>query len=164
MFLNGKDMKDKDKTKEHLINEEIHLLLILIQAISETKNLNAALEIALKKVCEATGWDYAEAWVPSTDGTVLEFSPVWYSSAKSMEKFRRLGEKITFPPGIGLPGRIWLSKQPEWISDVSTCLETVYPRVQIVRKAGFKASLGIPIIAREQVLAVLLFFMHALHG
>ncbi len=175
-------MKDKDKTKEQLINElvelrqsitglkeletrqkqvdkEIHLLLILIQAISEAEDLNAALEIALKKVCEATGWDYGEAWIPSTDRTVLEFIPVWYSSAKSLEKFRRLGEKFTFPPGIGLPGRIWLSKQPEWISDVSTCLETVYPRVQIAREAGFKASLGIPIIAKEQVLAVLLFFM-----
>lgn len=173
---------DEDKTKEQLINElaelrqsitglkeletkqkrvdqEVHLLLILIKAISEAENLTAALEIALKKVCEATGWDYGEAWIPSTDGTVLEFNLVLYSSAKSLEKFRRLSEKLTFPPGIGLPGRIWLSKQPEWISDISTCLETVYPRVQIARKAGFKASVGIPIIAKEQVLAVLLFFM-----
>src|SRR5574337_751392 len=103
-------MKDEDQTKEQPINElaelrqrvtelkeleamqkrvdeEIRLMLTVIQAISEAENLNAALEIALTKVCEATGWDYGEAWIPSSDGTVLEFSPVRYSSAKSLEKF-----------------------------------------------------------------------------
>ncbi|MFH1323148.1 MAG: ATP-binding protein [Methanobacteriota archaeon] len=175
-------MKDKDKTKEQLINElvelrqsitglkeleakqkqvdeEIRLLLTLIQAISEAENLNAALEIALKKVCEATGWNYGEAWIPSSDGTLLEFSPVWYSSTRSLNRFRSLSEKFTFPPGIGLPGRIWLAMQPEWIPDVSMSPETVFPRVQIVKEAGLKASLGVPIIARGGVMAVLLFFM-----
>lgn len=180
--LSGKDMKDKDKTKEQLINElaelrqsiaglkeleakqkqvdeEIRLLLTLIQAISEAENLNAALEITLKKVCEATGWDYGEAWIPGPDGTVLEFSPVLYSSTRSMKRFKSLSEKFTFPPGIGLPGRIWLTMQPEWIPDVSMSPETVFPRVQIVKEAGLKASLGVPIIAEGGVMAVLLFFM-----
>jgi len=175
-------MKDKEKTKEQLINElvelrqsiaglkkleakqkqvdeEIGLLLTLIQAISEAENLDSALEITLKKVCETTGWDYGEAWIPGPDGTILEFSPVWYSSTKSLKRFRSLSEKFTFPPGIGLPGRIWLSMQPEWIPDVSTSPETVFPRVQIVKEAGLKASLGVPIISKGGVMAVLLFFM-----
>jgi PAS domain S-box-containing protein len=175
-------MKDKDKTKEQLMNElvelrqsiaglkeleakqkqvdeEIRLLLTLMQAINEVENFNAALEIALKKVCEATGWDYGEAWIPGPDGSVLEFSPVWYSRTRSLKRFRSLSEKFTFPHGIGLPGRIWLAMQPEWIPDVSMSPETVFPRVQIVKEAGLKASLGVPIIAEGGVMAVLLFFM-----
>jgi PAS domain S-box-containing protein len=179
-------MKDEDKTKEQLINElvelrqfiteskgfeakkrqmemELPLLLTLTQAISESEDFEAALEIALKKVCEATGWDYGEAWIPDADRSVLELSPVWYSRNKSLEKFRRLSESFTFPPCIGLPGRIWLSKEPEWIPDITLCSQTVYPRVQIAREEELKASLGIPIIAKEQLLAVLLFFMLESH-
>ncbi|MDO8726587.1 MAG: PAS domain S-box protein [Candidatus Methanoperedens sp.] len=175
-------MKDKDKTKEQLMNElvelrqsitglkeleakqkqvdeEIRLLLTLTRAIGESEDLKVALEIALKKVCEATGWDYGEAWIPNVDGTVLELSPVWYSSSGSLDNFRRVSEKFTFQNGIGLPGRIWLSKLPEWIPDVSLSPNTIYPRVQMAREAGLKASLGVPIIAKEQILAVLLFFM-----
>ena len=175
-------MKDKDKTKEQLINElvelrqsitglkeleakqkqvdeEIRLLLTLTRAIGESEDFKVALEIALKKVCEATGWDYGEAWIPNVDGTVLELSPVWYSSSGSLDNFRRVSEKFTFQNGIGLPGRIWLSKLPEWIPDVSLSPNTIYPRVQMAREAGLKASLGVPIIAKEQILAVLLFFM-----
>jgi PAS domain S-box-containing protein len=177
---------DKNKTKEQLINElvglrqsitglkeletrqkrvekEIRLLLTLTRAISESEDLQAALEIALKKVCEATGWDYGEAWIPGMDGPVLELSPVWHSNNKNLEKFRKLSEKFTFPPGIGLPGRIWLSKQHEWIPDVSLSPNTIYPRVQIAMDAGLRASLGVPIISREHVLAVLVFFMLESH-
>ena len=138
--------------------EEIQLLLTLIKAISESKDLNTALEIALRKVCEATDWDYGEAWVPISDGTI-ELSPVWYSSTTSLEKFRRLSENFTFSLGVGLPGRVWSLRQPEWIPDVAASPETVFPRVRFAIEAGLKASLGIPIITRGQVQAVLLFFM-----
>ncbi len=148
-----------DITERKRAEEEILLLLSLIQAISESKDLNTALEIALKKVCEATDWDYGEAWIPSSDGTTLELSPVWYSSTKGLEKFRRLSEGFTFPPGTGLPGRVWASKQHEWIPDVTTSPETVFPRVRFAKEGGLKASLGIPIITRDRVQAVLLFFM-----
>ena len=141
------------------MDEEIRLLLTLTRAIGESEDLKVALEIALKKVCEATGWDYGEVWIPNVDGTILELSPVWYSSSGSLDNFRRLSEKFTFQHGIGLPGRIWLSKLPEWIPDVSLSPNTIYPRVQMAREAGLKASLGVPIIAKEQILAVLLFFM-----
>jgi len=147
-----------DITERRRAEEEIQLLLTLIKAISESKDLNTALMIALKKVCEATDWDYGEAWVPRSDGTI-ELSPVWYSSTTSLEKFRRLSENYTFPRGVGLPGRVWSSKQPEWIPDVAGSPGTVFPRVRFAMEAGLKASLGIPIITRGQVQAVLLFFM-----
>jgi len=36
--------------------------------------------VALLQVCEVTGWDYGEAWIPCKDDTFLELSPAWYSS------------------------------------------------------------------------------------
>ncbi len=110
-----------------------------------------------------TGWDYGEAWVPGSDGKILEGSPAWYSSADSLEKFRRLSEEVTFPPNTGLPGRVWSSRKPEWFPDVSAEPEQIFLRASIALEAGLKAGYGVPIIANGQVLAVLVFFMMAYH-
>jgi diguanylate cyclase (GGDEF)-like protein len=107
---------------------------------------------------ETKGWNYGEAWIPDPDQGVLKCSPAWDSNTNHLEKFRRISQGLTFAPGIGLPGRVWSSKQPEWHSDV--CLdETIFLRAQMAIEAGIRAGLGIPIIANDQVLAVLVFFM-----
>lgn len=142
-----------------LAEQEIHLLLTMTEAISKSRDFYAALGVTLGKVCEATGWDFGEAWVPSNDGRVLECSPAWYSSTNSLEKFRQLSKKLTFPPNTGLPGRVWSSKKPEWLPDVSTEPETVFPRTQIALEGGLRAGFGVPITANGQVLTVLVFFM-----
>ncbi|SNQ59325.1 PAS domain S-box protein [Candidatus Methanoperedens nitratireducens] len=149
----------KDITERRRAEEEIHLLQTMTRAINEVQDFHSAMEVVLRKVCEATGWDYGDAWFRSKDGTVLECSPAWYGSSMSLEGFRKLSERFTFPPGTGLPGRVWASKKAEWIQDISTCSDTIYPRARIARDAGLKACVGIPIIVNDQVLAVLVFHM-----
>ena len=146
-------------TERKRAEHETHLLLVTTQAIGESQDFYAALGFAIRKVCEATGWDFGEAWVPSHDGKVLECSPAWYTSTNSLEKFRQLSEEFTFPPNTGLPGRVWSSKQPEWIPDVSSKPEAVFLRAQIALEIGLKAGFGVPIIANDQVVAVLVFFL-----
>lgn len=139
--------------------EEFRFLQTITQAISESTDFHSALEVALRKVCDFTGWKFGEAWIPNADGTTLEYSPAWYGRNQNLEKFRQLSAGFTFAPGTGLPGRVWLSKHPEWIQDVSSQPDTVFVRSQYVKEAGFKAGLGIPILYNNQVLAVLVFFM-----
>ncbi len=153
----------EDITEHNRAAEELHLLLTMIEAISESQDFQAALQITIGKVCQATGWDYGEAWVPDSDGKILECSPAWYSKADSLEKFRQLSEEFTFPPNTGLPGRVWSSRKPEWRTDVSTEPESVFPRSSSALEAGLKAGYGVPIIANGQVLAILVFFMMAYH-
>jgi two-component system cell cycle sensor histidine kinase/response regulator CckA len=149
----------KDITERRRAEEEIHLLQTMTQAINEAQDFHSAMEVVLRKVCEATGWDYGDAWFQSKDRAVLECSPAWYGSSVSLEEFRKLSERFTFPPGTGLPGRVWVSKKAEWIQDLSTCSVTIYPRARIAREAGLKACVGIPIIVNDQALAVLVFYM-----
>src|SRR6185295_5587535 len=66
-------------------------------------------------------------------------------------------ENVRLPPGVGLPGRVWLSKRPAWVRDVS--VDTNFPRVLIAREAGLKAALALPIISGDDVIAVIEFFM-----
>jgi len=159
----------QDITARKRAEEESHLLQTITLAVSEAESLDAALEIVLRKVCDTTGWVFGEAWMPRPDGTCLECSPAWYGRAEGppvamppvggagLEAFRRASEAFTFAPGIGLPGRVWSSKQPAWIRDVT--LDANFPRASVAREAGLKAGVGIPILSDGEVVAVIEFFM-----
>ncbi len=137
--------------------EEVRFLQIMTQSIGESANFHSALEVALHLVCDFTGWAFGEAWIPKGDR--LECSPAWYPNAQNLDNFRMESEKLTFFPGMGLPGRVWSSKQSEWMQNVSTAADRAFLRKQGAIAAGFKSALGIPIVTDDHVLAILVFFM-----
>ena len=159
---------DLEKTNESLraeitrlkrTEEELNLLLRIAQEIGPTDDYLSSFDTALRRICESTGWACGEAWVPSSDGTALEYSHGWFGESKSLERFNELSQDFRFPPGVGLPGRVWASKQPEWIQDIPIEPENKCPRCKMARDFGLKSALGIPIIASDRVVAVLVFFM-----
>ncbi len=137
--------------------EELRLLQMITQAAAEAGDVSAALAVTLGKVCEATGWLLAQAWVPRPDGTTIECSPAWHCRSGGLEKFRTASLSFAFAPGEGLPGRVWSSRQPVWIRDITQ--EINFPRAPFAREAGLKSALGVPVMAGEEVLAVIEFFM-----
>lgn len=148
------DIHDRKQSEENL-----RFMQTMTQAIFESKDFYSALTIALQKVCESTQWDLGEAWVPNHDRTALVSSPSWYSKSEKLVEFRQQSEQFSFPPGVGLPGRIWQSRSPEWCRDVSVMAKTKYLRSQMALSAGLKAALGIPILADNEVITVLVFYM-----
>ncbi|MEG4206160.1 adenylate/guanylate cyclase domain-containing protein [Microcoleus sp. Pol7_A1] len=137
--------------------ESIRFLLETTRAIGEAVDFHSALEVILHQVGETIGWDVGEAWIPDAEGTFLQSARGWYASSASLESFRSKSEQLTFPMNVGLPGRVWASKKPEWVEDVSRG----YPdfcRSQIALELGFKAGFGVPILIGDEVLAVLVFF------
>ncbi|MBD2103431.1 diguanylate cyclase [Leptolyngbya sp. FACHB-261] len=156
-----------DITERDWIEAEIRLLQVITQAITESENFPSALLVALSQVCEATGWNYGETWLPHSDGTTLTCGQTWcnnvYGQSKAsgdaLEQFRQMSQGYSFVPDQGLPGRVWSSKQPEWIQDVSILPEALFIRSQSAKESGLKAGLGVPILAGSEVLAILVFFM-----
>jgi PAS domain S-box-containing protein len=148
-----------DITERKQVEEEMRFLQTMTQAIFESEDFQSALGIALQKVGEATGWDFGEAWIPRADNSVLECSSAWYCRTAGLEKFRAISQQMTFAPGIGLPGRVWVSRQPEWRSNVSAESNQIYLRAQVAREIGLKSGLGIPIAVNGAVMAVLVFYM-----
>ncbi len=119
--------------------KEAFFLQTIMQAISESSNFHSALEVVLQKVCDFTGWKFGEAWIPDSDGKTLECGPAWYGAIQNLEKFRQSSEEFRFLPAAGLPGRVWSSRYPEWLRDVSNESDTVFLRKQFVTEAGFKS-------------------------
>ncbi|HEY9620399.1 MAG TPA: ATP-binding protein [Crinalium sp.] len=141
-----------------IAEENSQLLQTVTQAIAASHDFHSALGNALQTICEATHWDFGEAWIPNDDKTGMECSLAWYSTTDQTLEFRQQSESFAFPPGVGIPGRIWLSKQPEWHKDVSHESEQRYLRAQLALNVGLKAALGIPLIANDEVVAVFVFY------
>ncbi|HAX75442.1 MAG TPA: adenylate/guanylate cyclase with GAF sensor(s) [Cyanobacteria bacterium UBA11372] len=160
----NEELKIKNKQLEQEIRDrekaeiEIRLLLATTQAISRAADFHSALKVTIGLVAETIGWDFSEAWIPANDGTVLEYAEGWYTSDINLEEFKQKSLKFTFAPHIGLPGRVWANKEPEWIEDVSTEQNQFFLRPQLAAKVGLKAGFGIPIVVNDEVLAVLIFF------
>ena len=146
-----------DITERRQAEDQVSLLQAITMEIVLAGDLNAALEVVLRRVCQSTGWALGQSWIPRADGSALECSPAFYAHGEELEEFRIGSEFTALPPGVGLPGRVWLSKKPLWIRDVVA--DKNFPRAVLARGAGLKAACAIPIIAGNQVIAVIEFFV-----
>jgi len=155
--LTGFEGTVQDITQRKRAEEESQLLQGLTLEISAAKDFQSALEIALRKICQFTGWDYGEAWIP-TERQVLVCSPAWYSRMEGLEEFRKCSEKISFPSGIGFPGRVWDHQRPEWIWDISLETESHFLRKYPAMECGLRSGLAIPVSADTKVVAIVAFF------
>ncbi len=148
----------QDISQRKRAEAESQLLQCLTLEISAANDFQTALEIALTKICQFTGWDYGEAWIPSGDGQALICSPAWYSIIEGLEEFRQCSEKISFPAGIGFPGRVWINQRPEWIWDISLEAESHFLRKYPALDCGLQSGLAIPVSADTNVVAIVAFF------
>ncbi|MBX9254649.1 PAS domain S-box protein [Desmonostoc muscorum CCALA 125] len=151
----------KDITERKQAENESRLLLLTTQAITRASDVSNALGVVLGLICQTIGWDFGEAWIPNEDGTVLEHSLGWYGEENSLEEFCHQSKSVKFPLGVGLPGRVWQNQEAEWIEDVSQVREPIFLRSPQAANVGLKAGFGVPILAGDEVLAVLVFFKHS---
>jgi len=151
---------DRSQSAEHKrqeSEEQLSLLQTITSELTAAEDLSSALEVVLRDVCEKTGWVVGHAWVPNPPGTALDLVSAWYCGDGELKPFRTASEASHFKSGVGLPGRVWESKQPAWVETVTN--DPNFPRSAAAKIAGLQTGVGIPILSGNQVIAVLEFFM-----
>jgi PAS domain S-box-containing protein len=154
------------EAKRKQAEEEVQLLLNLTQSITSAADFDQALRIALQTLCEATGWVYGEAWLPTADGASLACSPIWYCNRQgqdpqlihAIEQVRQTLVGEILPLGSGIAGRVAAQCAPEWTPDIAQLgSEIMLPtdvtgwRSRPEMRLNFKAHFGVPIvISRER--------------
>jgi len=147
----------RDITERKKAEEESRLLQGISLAVNAAQDLDTALIMVLRAVCETTGWAMGQVWLPSHDELSLECAPAWHCVAAGLEPFRRASEQLRFKPDQGLPGRVWNTKQPLWLPDLTKTPNS--PRAPVAREVGILAAAGIPVLADDEVVAVIEFFL-----
>lgn len=62
-----------------------------------------------------------------------------------MKRFGSCSEKYSFPPGVGLPGRVFRSKQAMWDNELQEAPFRDFPRREQAQRFGLKQGLAIPL-------------------
>ncbi|GAB4343879.1 MAG: hypothetical protein Fur0042_07260 [Cyanophyceae cyanobacterium] len=121
-----------------------------------------ALGNVLETSCQAGDWEFGEVWLPDRTETHLKLAPLWYAPAArrpELEPFYKASRAYRFRPGEGLPGQVWVRRLPCWARNVSAMPLAEYARADLASAAGLRAALGIPLVADDHVLAVLVFYL-----
>lgn len=131
----------------------------LVSAIATAPDINTALDELLKTVCELTGWDLGEVWMPNPEGTHLTCTPHWYTSQPlRCRPFRQVTESMICLRGAGIPGQVWVNGQAVWVPDIASQQTDGLMRREAALAAGFATGWGVPLWAGDRLWAVLVFF------
>ena len=134
----------------------LHAQYAVARALAESSSLREAARAILQAICEALGWDYAGLWQVDTAHGVLRCVETWSAPGVSFPEFEAASRGSSFAPGVGLPGRVWTSRQPFFAPDVVH--DDNFPRAPVVSRAGLHSALGFPLLLGAEVLGVLEFF------
>jgi serine phosphatase RsbU (regulator of sigma subunit) len=101
----------------------------------------------LETIGHELGWACGNLWTVDSAQQSLVQAAQWQLPWR---------QPTTLRFGEGLPGRVWASGHPEWVSDFST--EPGFPRSAAARDQGLRAACGFPIVVEGQVLGVFELF------
>jgi PAS domain S-box-containing protein len=128
------------------------------RVLAESTTINQAMPQILQGICESLGWDLSEIWMVDQQANLLRLLNSWYKISSKMQEFEIFSQQITFAPGIGLPGRVWASGEPVWMTDVVK--DNDFVRSQIAGQVELHGAFGFPIRSGKNILGVITCFSH----
>jgi signal transduction histidine kinase len=118
-------------------------------------------ETARRKILTVMGegleWDIGVLWIVNKKSRLIECLESWHSPSKS---FARCEARPPLSRGMGLPGRVWASEKPVWITDVSE--ETGTLKLSFPASENLHSAFAFPIKMRNEILGVIEFFSTAI--
>jgi PAS domain S-box-containing protein len=122
-------------------------------ALAEAHTLADAAPTILQSLCENLEWQVGIVWRVDPGSNVLRYVNSWQTSTVNVQAFIETNQQLTFAPGVGLPGRIWVSRQPIWVAELGE--EPNLPRAMIATRSGLQAGFGFPILLGSEMLGVI---------
>jgi signal transduction histidine kinase/DNA-binding response OmpR family regulator len=145
-----------DITDRKLAEHRLAAQYAVARALAESATLVHATPKILQAICEAVGWEVGTIWSVDAAENVLRCAGMWHHPDVDLGEFGASTRRGRVKPGYGLPGRVWQSHQPVWISDVVR--DRNFPRAPHAARIGLHAAFGFPVLFGTDVVAVIEFF------
>ena len=153
MFGTVQDITERKQAEQRLVAQHT-----VTQILAQAATLQEATAKILQAVCECLVWDVGALWSLDKEAGVLRCVEVWHKESIEVPEFEATSHATTFIPGIGLPGRVWFSREPMYIPDVVR--DANFPRAPIAAREVLHAAFGFPILLGGEVLGVMEFFSY----
>ncbi len=119
------------------------------------REIDDVASMMLEILCRNLSWTCSQLWrVDRYSGTIRRVAG-WCDDLQEAD-FLALARYDRLERGVGLPGRIWQSREPTWIPELEN--DPNFPRVSLARSIGMRSAFGFPLIVSGEVSAVIEFF------
>src|SRR5262249_14052245 len=155
---------EHQRTQQRLRNEliqrkEAERRLAAIHAVGQILALSSSLSDAappiLRAICENLDWDVGILWAVDRSANLLRCVEVWHSPEAEVPAFEQATRQSTYPPGAGLPGRVWAGETLAWVPDLAA--EADLPSAPLAAGAGLHGAVGFPVRNGVEFLGVMEF-------
>jgi len=127
-------------------------------AVARALEASSKLEEGAPGIVEAIGanlgWKVGALWLVDTTPEVLRCRHLWKADSFECPEFERATMEAAFSSGTDLPGRVWASADPVWITDV---LSEELPRTLAAVRGGLRCAVAVPVLQAGEVSGVLEF-------
>jgi PAS domain S-box-containing protein len=126
----------------------------VVRILYEAASLEEAAPELLRTLCEGLRWDVGELWVTGLESAELGRLATWSNPHRDLAALlEAIGE---IPMDQSVPGRVWRSAEPAWISDLQA--EPGSPGGASSDEDGIRSAVGIPLLSGRELLGVLALY------
>lgn len=143
-----------DVTARKRVEESLRVQSKTARALAESNSLEEAAPEILHALCDLLGWDSGVLWGMDRKQNRLHWVESWHDDPVLLMGLGEDQRALTFAPGVGVAGEVWLSGEPNWISDISS----IGGPMKIAAKWGMRTAVTFPIRSEGVVLSVMQLF------
>ncbi|MEO8139253.1 MAG: PAS domain-containing protein, partial [Gemmatimonadota bacterium] len=145
-----------DITDRKLAEVQVNMQSAMSRVLAESSTVEEAAHRLLQVVSEYAGWEVGSVWTVDQRSNVLRCGEVWNRVDCPVTEFRKASLGMTMARGEGLPGRVWASGGPAWITDLAK--DGNFPRAGAALASGLHAGFAFPIVVGSKLSGVLEFY------
>jgi two-component system, cell cycle sensor histidine kinase and response regulator CckA len=146
-----RDITDRRAAEQRLASQ-----YAVTRVLSEATTIEEAVPKIIHAIGESLEWDLGVFWRVDKATGVLRCIDQWKAPSVQADPFTQDTWHRVFARDEGLPGRIWASGKPAWITDVA--IDSNFSRSAQARQVGFHGAFGWPIRVGSAIDGVIEFF------
>jgi PAS domain S-box-containing protein len=129
-------------------------------ALAGAPTLRSGLSQVVRAIATSMHWPFGAMWSLDAGLHVLQCLELWQDPRADAGEFVSQTRRLSFMPGVGLPGRVYAAQEARWIRDFP--MFGNFPRATAAQAAGFRDAFAFPVRAAGRFLGLIEFFSPSL--
>jgi PAS domain S-box-containing protein len=149
-----RDISDRKRAERYFAAQHS-----VTRVLAESRTSGEAMEGVMETLGEAIESEVGTFWTIDRAKNVLELECVWHRpglDASEVSRFEGLSRRVTFAPGVGLPGQAWADASTQRADDVLE--DPSFLRYEAARALGLHAAIALPVTSGGRVTGIIEFF------
>jgi diguanylate cyclase (GGDEF)-like protein/PAS domain S-box-containing protein len=150
-----------DITARRRAAQYVEAQLAVTRILAEAESTEQLVPTLLEELGEQMDWDFGGFWAPDESEERLRCEAAWCRRERpELERFCEHSGAVVFKAGQGLPGRVWESREPTFVTDVRD--DPNFPRASSAAEVGLHAGVCFPLLEGGRCLGVVEFLSAAI--